>query len=44
MSRLRLFLSMVFRQIEPKSCGIPDPYRTRGRIGVGLAWKVARAT
>ena len=41
LKRLRLFFRVVGRQIEPPSCGIPDPYRIRGRFGIGLAWKVA---
>jgi hypothetical protein len=35
--RLTLFFSLIFRQVEPKSCGIPDPYRARGRISARLA-------
>ena len=39
--RLRLFLSIVFREIESKKSGIPDPYRIKGRISPGLAYEIA---
>ena len=39
--RIRLFLKIVFRQYENKKCGIPDPYRAKGRIMPRLAWDVA---
>jgi hypothetical protein len=38
---IRLFLSIVFREIESKGCGIPDPYRITGRIMPPLAWDIA---
>lgn len=40
--RLRLFFGIVWRQVEPPGCGIPDKYRTHGRFGVRLAWQVAK--
>jgi hypothetical protein len=36
-----LFLKIVFREIEPKDCGIPEPYRIKGRIMPPLAWEIA---
>ena len=38
---IRLFLAIVFREIESKDCGIPDPYRIKGRIMPPLAWDIA---
>lgn len=37
---IRLFLKIIFSQIEPKSCGIPDPYRIKGRMGIWLSLHV----
>ena len=45
--RLCLFFGILWRQIEPRGCGIPDEYRIldayliRGRICLRLAWKIA---
>ena len=39
--KLSLFFSLIWRQIEPPSCGIPDPYRIKGRISAGAAWGIA---
>ena len=39
--RVRLFLLLVWREIEPRSCGIPDPYRMRGRVSAKCAWSIA---
>jgi len=39
---IRLFLEIVWRRVEPKSCGIPDPYRATGRISCRMAWEIAR--
>lgn len=39
---VHVFLSVLGRQIEPPSCGIPDPYRIKGRCGVGNAWYIAK--
>jgi len=38
-----LFLRIVGREIEPKSCGIPDPYRIRGRMGLKLSWEICNS-
>jgi hypothetical protein len=38
---IRLFLLIVWREWEPKSCGIPDPYRATGRISRTDAWEIA---
>ena len=39
--RISLFVRIVFREWEPKSCGIPDPYRVDVRLWPRLAWGVA---
>ena len=39
---IKLFLKLVFREVEPKDCGIPDEYRIHGRFSPKLAWQVAR--
>ena len=39
---LRLFCKIVFREVEEKGCGIPDPYRTKDRISPRLAWDIVR--
>ena len=41
MMRLRLFLALVWREWEPKSCGIPDEYRIHYRLTVRDAWSIA---
>ena len=38
--RVRLFLSLVWRQCEPPG-SVPEPYRSHYRITVRLAWDVA---
>ena len=38
--RLRLFLCLVFRDIESKG-GVPDPYRIKGRFSPKLAYEVS---
>jgi hypothetical protein len=38
---LKLFLSIVYREWEPKSCGIPDEYRIHYRMPLGLSWQIA---
>lgn len=38
--RLRLFLFLVFRDIESKG-SIPDPYRIKGRFSPKLAYEVS---
>jgi len=38
---IRLFLLIVFCEIESKDCEIPDPYRITGRIMPSLAWDIA---
>lgn len=40
--RYRLFLNLLWREVEPRSCGIPDLYRAKGRISWRLAWEVAK--
>jgi len=39
---IRLFCKIVGREIEEKGCGIPEPYRCKGRLSPCLAWDVAR--
>ena len=39
--RVWLFLRLVWREFEPPSCGIPDPYRIRYRFSVRLGAKRA---
>jgi hypothetical protein len=39
--RLRLFFGLVWREWEPRSCGIPDEYRVRYRLTVRDAWGIA---
>lgn len=39
---VRLFCVIVFKEFEPKSIGIPDPYRIQVRISPRQAWQVAR--
>lgn len=39
--RVWLFLRLVWREFEPPSCGIPDPYRIRYRFSVRDAWAIA---
>lgn len=41
-SAIRLWFTLVGREVEPKSCGIPDPYRAKGRIGPITAWQALR--
>lgn len=41
MIRLRLFLGLLWREVEPRSTGIPDPYRVRGRYSLRDAWYIA---
>jgi len=38
---IRLFLQIVGRDWEPKSCGIPEPYRIHYRISPIMAWRIA---
>ena len=38
---LGLFFSLVWREYEPKSCGIPDEYRIHCRLTPGDAWDIA---
>lgn len=38
---IRLFVAIVFREIESKDCGIPDPCRITGHIMPPLAWDIA---
>jgi hypothetical protein len=40
--RIILFLEIVWREFEPKSCGIPDPYRCKYRLTVADAWGIAK--
>ncbi len=40
MRKIILFLKIVWREWEPKSCGIPDPYRIKYRIEIKVAWEV----
>jgi len=37
-----LFFRLLWRQWEPKSCGIPDQYRMRYRIPFSTAWQIAK--
>ena len=39
---VRLFLGLVWREWEPRSCGIPDEYRVHYRFSVRDAWATAR--
>lgn len=39
--RLRLFLRLVWREWEPRSCGIPDEYRVDYRLTARDAWNIA---
>lgn len=39
--KIKLFLSIVWRQWEPKSSKIPDPYRLKFRIKIKDAWWIA---
>lgn len=39
--RVRLFAGIVWREIEPRGCRIPDEYRIRGRFSAKLAWQIA---
>jgi len=39
---LRLFASLMWRKYEPRSCGIPDPYRCCYRLTPADAWGIAR--
>ena len=40
--RLLLFFGIVWREWEPKSCGIPEQYRIYCRVGIRLAWGIAK--
>jgi len=40
--RVRLFLRIVWREWEPKDCGIPEPYRIHYRLTVRDAWTIVR--
>jgi hypothetical protein len=40
-NRMRLFLGIVWREWEPRSCGIPDPYRSTYRIAFRDAARIA---
>jgi hypothetical protein len=40
-SRVRLFLGIVWREWEPNGCGIPDPYRSTYRITLRDAARIA---
>jgi len=40
--RWRLFFGLLWRQWEPKSCGIPDPYRIKHRITLREALEIAK--
>lgn len=40
---LRLFFSLVWREWEPKSCGIPNPYRCDYRLTIADAWSIAKS-
>lgn len=37
----KLFLGLVWREWEPSSCGIPEPYRIKHRFTVREAWGIA---
>lgn len=37
----RLFFGIVYREWEPKSCGIPDEYRIHYRLSPKVAWEIA---
>jgi hypothetical protein len=39
---IKLFLGIVWREWEPKSCGIPESYRVHYRMGLKLSWQIAR--
>jgi len=39
--RLSLFVFFLWREWEPKSCGIPDPYRCQYRFTIRAAWELA---
>lgn len=41
LNRVIFIARILGREIEPRSCGIPDPYRIRGRMGIGLTWSVS---
>jgi hypothetical protein len=38
---ITLFLCLVWREWENKSCSIPDPFRANERISWALAWDIA---
>lgn len=38
---VRLWCKIVFREWEPKSCGIPDEYRMHYRLSPRVAWHIA---
>jgi hypothetical protein len=38
---LALFFGLLWHEVEPKSCGIPDPYRAKGCISAKDAWEIA---
>jgi len=40
--RIRLWSKLVWREWEPASCGIPDPYRSHYRFSLADAWDVAK--
>ena len=40
--RIWLFAKIVWREWEPRSCGIPDKYRMQYRLSVRDAWDIAR--
>ena len=40
-SKLRLFFGILWREWEPRSCGIPDEYRAHYRITLADAIRIA---
>ena len=40
--RIRLWAKLVWREWEPASCGIPEPYRSHYRFDVAGAWEIAK--
>jgi len=36
-----LFFRILWREWEPKSCGIPEPYRINHRVSLQEAWWIA---
>ena len=35
-----LFFRILWREWEPKSCGIPEPYRIHHRVSMKEAWEI----